>query len=201
MHDYLNDLHQIRTLMERSSKFHLLSGWAGISAGICALASAYHVQVNLKFNPDSSTYLYTFSPKSLIITAVFTFSFAFGLAVFFSYKRAKKQHVTLWNTSSKRLMSLISFPLMVGGIFSLLLAHHGLWGLVAPILLLFYGISLFVISPFTLKEVGYLGIIQVLLGLINLWLPEYGLLFWIAGFGIAHIIYGMYMYVRYEREN
>src|SRR5919112_173451 len=34
-------LHDIKSMMERSSRFISLSGWSGISAGICALIGAW----------------------------------------------------------------------------------------------------------------------------------------------------------------
>ena len=39
-HEQLNDLKEIRSLMERSSRFIGLSGLSGIAAGFCALAGA-----------------------------------------------------------------------------------------------------------------------------------------------------------------
>jgi hypothetical protein len=54
-------------------------------------------------------------------------------------------------------------------------------------------------SKYTLKEIRYLGIGQVLLGVINLWYIGYGIYFWAAGFGVLHIIYGTVMWWRYEK--
>ena len=53
--DYIKDLAEIRSMMERSSKFLSLSGWAGIFAGIYALAGAYIAYKFLGFNPDGIT--------------------------------------------------------------------------------------------------------------------------------------------------
>ena len=43
MNEHLENLKEIRTLMERSSKFLSLSGLSGISAGIIALVGAFLV--------------------------------------------------------------------------------------------------------------------------------------------------------------
>ena len=40
-HPPLETLQDIKRMMERSSRFISLSGWSGISAGICALAGAW----------------------------------------------------------------------------------------------------------------------------------------------------------------
>jgi len=42
-------------------------------------------------------------------------------------------------------------------------------------------------------------LIQMGLGLISAYYIEYGLFLWAVGFGVMHIVYGTYMYIRYER--
>ncbi|MCB0667946.1 MAG: hypothetical protein KDC80_19100, partial [Saprospiraceae bacterium] len=54
--DYLGDLAEIRSMMERSSKFLSLSGWAGIMAGIYALVGVYIAHTLLKFKPTDQAY-------------------------------------------------------------------------------------------------------------------------------------------------
>ncbi|HYC29260.1 MAG TPA: hypothetical protein VEB42_10595 [Chitinophagaceae bacterium] len=59
--------------------------------------------------------------------------------------------------------------------------------------------SLYNASKFTYEEVRSLGLIQVALGLASAYFVEYALLFWALGFGVVHIIYGIYLHYRYER--
>lgn len=54
--DYIRDIAQMRTMMERSSKFLSLSGLAGIMAGVYALTGAYIAHKFLYFNPDELVY-------------------------------------------------------------------------------------------------------------------------------------------------
>ena len=70
---------------------------------------------------------------------------------------------------------------------------------IAPFTLLFYGLALFAAGKFTYDEVKFLGMIQIALGLLSSCFVEYGLLIWAIGFGIVHIIYGIYIHYRYER--
>ena len=56
--DYINDLAEIRSMMERSSKFLSLSGWAGIMAGLYALSGAYLAHFVFNFRPDSTNYIF-----------------------------------------------------------------------------------------------------------------------------------------------
>ena len=54
--NYIEDLAEIRSMMERSSKFLSLSGWAGIMAGIYALSGAWIAYYFFGFNPDKIFY-------------------------------------------------------------------------------------------------------------------------------------------------
>jgi hypothetical protein len=90
-------------------------------------------------------------------------------------------------------------PLAAGGLLILILLFKGLIGLITPFTLLFYGLALYNSSKFTYNEVGSLGLIQIGLGLVSAYFVELGLLFWTLGFGVANIIYGIYLHYRYER--
>lgn len=52
--DYLQNIAEIRTMMERSSRFLSLSGWAGVLAGIDALVAAYLAHTFLHFRPTQA---------------------------------------------------------------------------------------------------------------------------------------------------
>jgi len=203
--DYIQDITEIRTMMERSSKFLSLSGWAGIMAGILALAGAYIAYDIFHFNPDEivdhSIDLGNLSAELLkvIFLAIIIFILAMVTAIFFSYKRAAKKGEKLWNATAKQLLINMAVPFVAGGLLIIILISKGLIGLIAPFSLLFYGLALFNASKFTYKEVRILGLIEIVLGLISSYFVGYGLLFWALGFGVVHIVYGIYMHYRYER--
>jgi len=201
--DYIRHIAEIRFMMERSSKFLSLSGWAGIMAGIYALTGAYIAYTFLDFNPDEIFYdpsvSSTFSFPRFILLGITILVFALGTAVFLSYKSAGKRNEKLWNPTSKQLLVNMMVPLVVGGLLIIFLISRGLIGFVAPFSLLFYGLALFSAGSYTYKEVKILGLIQISLGLISSWFVDYGLLCWALGFGAVHIIYGIYMNYKYER--
>jgi hypothetical protein len=192
-------------MMERSSKFLSLSGWSGIMAGIYALVGAYVAYSVFNFNPVEiglstiKSESFASSLPSVIILAILILMLAVGTAIAFSYKKAEKRGETVWNPTSRRLLANMAIPLLAGGILILVLISKGFVGLIAPLTLLFYGIALYNAGKFTYDEVKILGMIQIALGLINSYFIEYGLLFWAIGFGVVHIIYGIYMHFRYER--
>lgn len=203
--NYIRDIAEIRSMMERSSKFLSLSGWAGIMAGIYALIGAYVAYEIFHFNTDQILYSTT-NPGNLssdlikvFFLAIIILLLAMGTAIFLSYKKADKRGEKLWNVTARQLLINLAVPLFTGGILILILISNGLIGFIAPFTLLFYGLALFNASKFTLEEVRILGLVEIGLGMIGAYFVEYALLLWAIGFGVVHIIYGVYMHYRYER--
>lgn len=203
--DYIRDIAEMRSMMERSSKFLSLSGLAGIMAGIYALAGAYVVYKVLDFHPDQVVYgnagqgIVFPGMVNVILVAGAVLALAVGTAIFLSFRNAEKRGEKFWNPTARRLLVNMSVPLVAGGILILILIAKGLIGLIAPFTLLFYGLALYNAGKFTFEEMKSLGLIQMGLGLISSYFVEYGLLFWAIGFGVVHIIYGIYLHYRYER--
>lgn len=197
--DYIQDIAEIRSMMERSAKFLSLSGWEGILAGIYALAGVFIAYTIFDFNPDKIVYNSTPFFPNVFLLAILVLILAISTAVFFSYKKAFKKGEKAWNPTSRRLLTSLAIPLAAGGILIIALVLKNLVGLISPVTLLFYGLALYNASKFTIDEVKILGLIEICLGLINSFFIEFSLLFWAFGFGVAHIVYGIYMYFRYER--
>jgi len=84
-------------------------------------------------------------------------------------------------------------------LFCLILLYHGFVTLVGPATLIFYGLALLNASKYTLNDIRYLGICEIVVGLISSIYMGYGLWFWAFGFGVLHIVYGAAMYFKYER--
>jgi hypothetical protein len=202
--EYIKDLTEIRSMMERSAKFLSLTGWSGIMAGIYALAGAYIARKLFYFYPEDPIYNTTGGQAvsgngvSLILLAIIILVLAIGTAIFLSYRRSKSSGERLWNSAARRLVINMAIPLATGGLFIIILLLKGLSGLIAPLTLIFYGLALLNASKFTYEEVKYLGIIEIILGLVASYFIEYGLLLWAIGFGLMHIIYGIYMHLKYE---
>ena len=203
--DYIQDVAEIRSMMERSSKFMSLSGWAGVMAGIYALTGSYIARQVFGFHPDS----YFYQPLSLengfpnlpevIFPGMGVLFLSVVTALILSRQKAKKRGFSSWNATSKRLLSSISVPLFSGGILILIVAHIGLVGLMIPLSLIFYGLALFQAGQFTFNDIRYLGLIQIVLGLLSSYFISHSLLLWMIGFGGVHIVYGIVIYLRYER--
>lgn len=199
--DYIKDIAEMRSMMERSSRFLSISGLAGLTAGIYALAGAIIAYTLFDFNPGALTYDIKAYPNlpQLIILATVVLVLATGTAAMLSYRKANKRGESIWNNTSRRVLVNMAVPLVTGGVFILILLAKGIIGLAAPCMLIFYGLALFNASKFMYEEMRTLGLIQTALGLISTYFVEYGLIFWAAGFGVVNIIYGIYLHYRYER--
>jgi len=203
----LQELKDIKQMMERSSRFISLSGLSGIAAGVCALAGAviannilqeYYGSYDSKgfFSGDDFSRL----KIKLITLGVATFAAAFISSFIFTWQKAKKQNIPLWNMTSRRLFWNMIIPLSAGALFIIGMLRYDDWAYVGPASLLFYGLALVNASKYTFTDVRYLGYGQIVLGLINMLYIGYGLYFWAAGFGVLHIVYGAIMWWKYEKE-
>lgn len=204
----LSDLRQIRQLMERSSKFISLSGLSGISAGIIALIGAFaarwRIHDVLDFNNvvsykaiPSFEILYSLMYE-LILLALITLILAVLAAFFFTNKKASERGESLFDSISMRMLVNLAIPLVTGGLFCLFLLNENI-SLIAPAMLIFYGLALINGSRYTVDHIRYLGMAEIALGLVAGLFPGKGLLFWAIGFGVFHIIYGAVMYYKLER--
>ncbi|MEA1898467.1 MAG: hypothetical protein U9N53_12480 [Bacteroidota bacterium] len=206
--EYLNDLAEIRSIMKRSSRFLSLSGLSGIFAGVIALGGGILAWWYLK-ETGFLTGEEIFISSDNFMTHVRNFLFIDGLlvlvlalisAVFFSWLQAKKKGLVLWDYTTQRVLISLGIPLLSGGIFLIVLMIHNQLYLIAPLTLLFYGLALLNAGNYTQSEVRYLGYMQVFLGVLAAIFLNYGLYFWIFGFGILHIVYGVFMYWKYDMQ-
>lgn len=198
----LEILADIRSLMDKSTRFLSLSGWSGISAGLAALLGAS--LVFWKQNQDRADWFVGLDLKHgtfLLLVALLVLGFSLLMGSWLTMREAKKQGQPLWGPASRQLLRSLLVPLAAGGIFCAALVVHQQSLLILPATLLFYGVSLLSASKYTLDELRYLGYIQIGLGLLSSFLASYALIFWAFGFGVLHIIYGIYMYQKYNLKS
>lgn len=205
----LEAIQDIRRMMDRSSRFISLSGLSGIAAGVFALAGAFWGGRTLNQYYDRYYKVEGYSGArfqdlkwELFLIAIGVLVAALVTAYYFTWRKAKADRETLWNPTSRRLIINMMIPLVAGGVFVLSMLQFNEWRFVAPSCLVFYGIALVNGSKYTLGEVRYLGLSELLLGLIcaQPYFVGYGLYFWALGFGWLHIIYGIVMWIRYEKK-
>jgi hypothetical protein len=198
---YIEDLKEIRDIMNRTSRFISLSGLSGVSTGITALAGAFIAhQIVFKTQDYLVYHAADLSNKSLLyllLIAVATLLVSIANAIFFTRRMTKKQNQSVWDIQTKRLLINLLIPLITGGLLCLMLLFKGFVGILPPLTLIFYGLALVNGSKYTLPEIRNLGFIEIFLGLTAIQFVNYGLLIWAFGFGIIQIVYGLIIQRKY----
>ena len=197
------DLAHIRSMMERSSRFISLSGLSGVFAGLSALIGGLYVYQLFKINgvdyfSDEIIEIPSKLVSELFVTGIAILISAFVFGVAFTIRKSKKYNLPIWTSATKKMLFNLAIPLFAGGIFCLALLYHSIYGFVAPATLIFYGLALINAEKYTFSDIKYLGFCELILGCISLFYIGYGLFFWIIGFGILHILYGLIMFKKYK---
>ncbi len=202
------DLQTIREIMERSSRFLSLSGLSGIFAGVCALIGAaiawffildsghlqYDEYMHIPGGWSTSGIRFYLALDAMLVLGIA----ALG-AFYFSQRKARKAGQKFWTHLTQRLLVHLLIPLVSGGIFTLILVFRNNLELVASVMMIFYGLSLVNAGKFTFSELHYLGLTEIVLGILAGVFITHGLFFWTIGFGLMHIVYGTVMYYRHDR--
>ena len=193
---YLDDISQIKDLMNRSSRFISLSGLSGILAGLYAIVGATVAYLFLLPEPNDSVTLHSWNFKVIVAILIAVAVFSFVTAYMLTTRQAKKNNEKIWDDTTKRLLVNFFIPLVTGGIYILIKLNSQHYGLTASLMLIFYGLALVNASKYTIGNVKYLGYAQIVLGLVCAAFPGYGFWFWVLGFGILHIVYGSMMFLK-----
>jgi nitrate reductase gamma subunit len=202
--NYLKDISEIKDIMHKSTRFMSLSGLSGILAGIYALIGAFVANMLLAGYDGNYMANENMLPigilEIILIVVGFVVAFlSFITGFILTKRRAKKNDEKIWTPLSKQLILHFLIPMVVGGILILLLVNKGYYGLVAPLTLIFYGLALVSASKYTLSLIKYLGLVEILLGLLAFYFFGNGLIFWALGFGVLHIVYGAFMHFKLEK--
>lgn len=203
--DHLKQLSEIRDIMEKSSRFISLSGLSGVFAGVFAMIGAmafYFYSKNLGIDVFNLNDVIRFPfeislIKFAIIDGLIILILSIGTGIFFTTRKAKRKGLQIWHNTTWRLIINLAIPLATGGIICIAFVYYGFYCFIGPFTLIFYGLGLLNCSKYTLDEVRYLGISEIILGLISLFIIGCSMVYWIIGFGFLHIIYGWYMYKKH----
>ncbi|MCX2680369.1 hypothetical protein OOZ15_10490 [Galbibacter sp. EGI 63066] len=198
--DYLKDISEIKDMMNRSSRFISLSGLSGVLAGVYALIGA-GIAYWLVSNSGREYLILDGRIFRLVILDLFLIAFfSIVTAIFLAVKKARKNNNKIWDVTTKRLLFNFLIPLVAGGLYILIILNQQKYGFTAAMMLIFYGLALVNASKYSIGDIQYLGIIEIVLGLICALLPGYGFWFWVLGFGVMHIVYGTVMYFKFDRK-
>ncbi len=188
--------------MEQSSKFLSLSGISGVLVGVYALVGAY-IAYRLLYIPKSFEFRQEYANNvlsKLLILAVVILILSILTIVILTSIKAKQHGKRKMVKGTKWMLLHLFIPIIAGGVFILILLNRGVYEVASPGCLLFYGLALINAAKFTRTEIFYMGMCQIVIGLIAAFFPGYSLFLWAFGFGIIHIMYGLIMHFRYDHK-
>jgi heme/copper-type cytochrome/quinol oxidase subunit 2 len=208
--EVLNTLSEIRDLMQKSSKFLTLSGISAVLVGVYACVAAV-IAYSILGSEGGLPWDFAEFPKLQVNTpyrlqlmeffAVVLILLCLATVYAFSYRKAKKQQTPLvFNITARRFLWSFFLPMIVGGILCIALIYRQKYGLTSDVMLIFYGIALVNASSYTYSNARFLGYAELALGLTDSFINGHALLFWTLGFGVFHIVYGIFIHLKYDRR-
>lgn len=207
--EHLESIREMRNLMERSTRYLSLSGMAGVIVGFIAMCGAAILLIYLEIpfgNPisfsalagDGGSYADRIQESILIMAAV-VFSLSMLVEGAFAVGIARKMGLPLWDATARRMLTALFIPIIGGGIYCLSLLQSGQLDNLAAVSLIFYGLGLVNAGKYAVPDVGRLGMAVFMTGLLAAFFPTLGIYFWTFGFGILHIIYGVFIHFKHQR--
>lgn len=187
-------LNEIKTMMNRSSRFLNVSPAAPIVVGIYAVVAAWTANRIYNGGWDIAPMLSVDTPyrmRMLSLAAIGLVALSVVTAALLCRYEARRRGERLTiDAAARRLIFNFALPLVVGGVLCFALLANGYYGISSSIMLVFYGMALTSASNHTFSSVRYLGYAELLLGLIDAFCQGYGLMFWTIGFGAMNIVFG-----------
>lgn len=192
---YLDDLSEIRKIMNRSARFISLSGLSGVSTGFIALVGGLLAHQLIFRHHDylvsEAVQIDATNLGNLLLVALSTLLLSVVSAVWFTSRKSRRENLRVWDDQARRLLIGLLIPLTTGGILCLILLFKGYVGFVPALTLIFYGLALINGSHYTFSHIRYLGILEIALGLVAFLFIGQSLYLWMLGFGVIQMIYGM----------
>lgn len=175
-------LETIRTLMERGTRYRLLSGRAGIAAGLFALAGS----AVLAFPPAGLDPARAFLP---VWAGVFLL--ALGADALFTIRMAREKGEPVWSRQARTVVLALLPNFAAAVAVTAWLAREGKPEWIPAAWMIHYGCGALATSFFAPPGIGALGVAFLAAGAVSLFLPAgWGIAELAATFGGLHLVYG-----------
>jgi hypothetical protein len=177
----MDNLRFIRETMERASSFTAVPGWGGVIMGVTALCAAAVASQQVSITGWLTTWL----------VEAFLALLIGGWAM---DRKARRAETPLLSGPGRKFAFSFSPPMIVGALLTVSLYWTGLTSLIPGAWLLLYGTAVMTGGAFSVKVVPVMGLCFMALGAVALFAPEtWSNVLMAAGFGLLHIIFGIYI--------
>ncbi|MGB7922376.1 MAG: hypothetical protein WCF57_03950 [Pyrinomonadaceae bacterium] len=177
----MDNLRFIRETMERASSFTAVPGWGGVIMGATALCAAAVASQQTSI----TNWLTTWLVEAFL---------AFLIGGWAMDRKARRAKTPLLSGPGRKFAISFSPPMIVGALLTVALYWAGLTSLIPGTWLLLYGTAVMTGGAFSVKAVPLMGLCFIALGAVALFAPEsWSNALMAAGFGLLHIIFGVYI--------
>jgi hypothetical protein len=176
----------IRRTMERSSTFTAVPGLGGAAMGAVGLAAAV-----LGASQGSR--------ERWLVVWLLAAGVALGIGLASVWRKAARLGAPLTGQVGRRFAMSLAGPLVAGGALTWGLWKNDDWAMLPAVWLLLYGAGALAGGVFSVAAVRLLGVSFMALGVAALVTPPAWGDIWLGlGFGVLHIVCGLYIANRYE---
>jgi hypothetical protein len=173
----------IRQTMESASSFTAVSGWGLVVVGVVGLAAAA-VAARL----GEPTALKVWVPAATLAVAD---------AAVANAGKAKRLKVPVWSGAFRKLVWVMAPVLVAGAVLTYALAGQGAQALLPGTWLALYGAGVTAGGTLSVRAIRGMGLLLLTFGAVALLRPELGAPLLAAGFGAAHLGFGMLVITRH----
>ena len=173
----LDDLHFIRSTMERASSFTGVPGKGLMVVGLTAVVASIFASKQ----PTSPKWLLVWLVEALL---------ALAIAVAAIRQKAQKSNQAAFSGPASRFILSLAPPLLAGALLTLVL-YRDIFPYLPGLWLLLYGTGIVTGGAFSIRVVPVMGLCFMLLGTAALFFQNFGNGFMAAGFGGLHILFGI----------
>jgi hypothetical protein len=177
----IEDLRFIRDTMERTAAFTAVSGWGQVFLGLTALAAAWLAAQQI----SNFAWLRVWLAEGLLAVAVGLLSCTW---------KANRRGLPLFSGPARKVALGLAPPLVAGAFLTFLLFRAGLQSALPATWLLLYGAGIMAGGSFSVPAIPVMGLCFMLLGGLAVLGPAaWGNWFLAAGFGLVHIVFGLFI--------
>ncbi len=190
--DLEQDLRVIKRAMELSSRYTNITARGYLCTGIIGLLGVYGTYLFLgKEKVKDMSLIAAGDVKTLIVLWSLIFVAAIGGVMFFSWRKARRNKISAWNSLAARML-FSQIPLIaIAGVFTVSLAIREYYSFIPGMWLGIYGVILYSFSYYTGIGHKIEGLLFIALGSIAVFTYDVvPLLLLGAGFGGIHLVSG-----------
>lgn len=190
----LRALSEIRTVVDRSTRYSTFSALSGFIAGAAALAGSGLCGVFsfVGTHPREGELSFVAVWAAVFVTAAIS-------QILLTTLKARSRGEAVWTPIARTAFAALLGPGMAGVAGSIVFIQTTRWELLPGLWLLFYGCGLWAVSFFAPLFLRVLGVSFMLFGLCAWLRPELTPLWMGLGFGGLHLIFSSVVLARYRK--